>query len=144
MVQRRCWLKPSSFSSSSSSSSSPSSSSSSSKSDGQCSSSFTKATGTAQSACGVTSDDNFDDDDDNEASSRHEKLKYYSDSRSNRFQYALEYLDQDVEEVHAKLRKDWFCMDLECSRCVYAGPKKLRRTDRQTDLPTKEYTLFFN
>ena len=102
LVQRRCWLKP------------PQSSSSS---DGRCSSSFSKATGTsAESACVVSANDQFDNNNDFERPNRPEKRKYFVDARSPDFQYALEYLDQDVEEVHAKLRKDWFCMDSECNR----------------------------
>jgi hypothetical protein len=31
-------------------------------------------------------------------------------------QFVLDYLGQIPEEVHIKLRKDWFCMDSECNR----------------------------
>ena len=97
LVQRRCWLKSSTSNKE------------------NCSPSFTKATGTNQDGDSTRV---YDIDDDNvqlEASRSREKRKYFA-TKSYHSNYALDYLDQDVEQVHAKLRKDWFCMESDCNR----------------------------
>ena len=94
LVQRRCWLKRPIQKRSS---------------DADCASTTTKG--------GSKTCDNGKKEDGGKRR-RHEKRKYLPPNADKRYpsQYVLEYLDQDLEEVHAKLRKDWFCMDTECNR----------------------------
>ena len=88
LVQRRCWLKRPIQR----------------RSDSDCSSSSSGA----KSCDGAKSNKRVN----------HEKRKYLRPTSQKRYpsHYVLEYLDQNVEEVHAKLRKDWFCMDAECNK----------------------------
>ena len=112
-VQRRCWLK------------SPRPKKAADKppvddaaADAACASSGSADATHAKACSGGNVSADVDDLDDEENVKKLEKRKYFSPNPVKWFpsQYALEYLNQDPEEVHAKLRKDWFCMDSECNR----------------------------
>ena len=123
-VQRRCWLKRpilkksdadcSSSSSSSSAANAPSTSSANNSDQSEA------RDGLKSCETPAASDvkDNAKKEEEEKKLENHEKRKYQSPKSKKWFpsQYVLEYLDQDQEEVHAKLRKDWFCMDKECNR----------------------------